>query len=267
VANKETAFGHATLGGRAGGVGGGPSPIIQARGWEAESLAWAESLSGFGVGSLDWWESSDFNDGKINGIASAQIESVYSSGVYSTKAAGTDLVLGNTSTQTAVAAMASDIWVMRTRMRLQAATVAAGKFVRTGALFDFFAPANAAGNGFEIIAGNDALVFTDPTQFYAVVWHGGTIAPTVPSVPQPFSCGPAGKMGALTCPTSAFFTIGVAFNGTTIRVYFNDALALTLSGVQLNNLPATPGYYYFGGNAAAIGQSIDAVFVATQRSL
>ncbi len=217
-------------------------------GWDAESFAWAQSL----LPTLNSLSSSDFNDGKANGIATLNtILTAYSGGVYQIGSGGSgNVVLGNTSTQIAIAAPKTEVWAIRVRRRVTGSAFTSSKFIYGIALFDL------AANGLAIMG----LQSQSSTVWQATHYYNGG------ATPEYFSCGSVGTLGAATCPVGAFFTIGVTFDATSLRVYFNDTLALTLTGSQLTHMITSPSYLYLGGNDSTIVDAVDGMFVATVKA-
>jgi hypothetical protein len=221
-------------------------------GWEATELAWATSATGGNLPTLNRVNSSDFNDGKANGIATLNTILNIQGGVYQIGSGGAaNVVLGNTATQIAIGSPKVDVWAISSRVKFTGAAFTAGKLLYAISIFDL------AGNGFAVIAAGS----TSATVFQARHFYAGGVST------QDFPCGSVGTLGATTAPVGAFFKVRATFDGTSLKVYFNTTLALTLTGAQLTNMVTGASYLYLGGNDAAVVYACDGMFVATTEAL
>ncbi len=217
-------------------------------GWENQEFAWTQTL-GAPFNTLSSVISTDFNDGKAVGIATLNtLLTTYANGVYQIGSGGASNVnLGSVVNQIVVAAPKVDVWAASTKYRYTGSSFTNAKLQYVLFLFDL------AGNGTGLWADQSV----SGTVFQLRHFYAGGVSH------EDFSCGAVGTLGSADAPVGAFFRPRMAFDGTSLKVYFGTTLALTLTGAQLTHMVSSPSYLYLGGNDATIVAACDGMFAAT----
>ncbi len=217
-------------------------------GWENEEFAWSQTL-GAPFNTLSSVISTDFNDGKAVGIGTLNtLSTVYANGVYQIGSGGaSNVYLGSVANQIVVAAPKVDVWVASTKYRYTGSSFTNAKLQYVLFLFDL------AGNGTGIWADQSI----SGTIFQLRHFYSGGAAH------EDFALGANGTLGSAAAPVGAWFRPRMAFDGTSLNVYFGTTLARTLTGADLTHMVSSPSYLYLGGNDATIVANCDGMFAST----